>query len=202
MIFIIALVSLASQSAPVFAQVSGDLFSFPKSHSPLNSALAVTPQPTATALPVAPLVTVTPNPDGSIIHVVGAGQSLWSIAIAYGVKIADILKLSNLSPNTQVVYAGQKLTIRQANPATPTLGATATHPPATRTPTSTSSPKTPTLVPTETLTPTPTLTPVPTSWISALVPQGAAGQKAIGIGIVAICVLGLVVVGFTGFKKK
>lgn len=200
LVFMLVLASLGRQASPVFAQAGGAVFD--RAHSNLNSDLAVTPQPTATALPVAPLLTSTPNPDGSIVHVVGAGQSLWSIAIAYGVKIADILKLNNLNANTQVVYAGQKLTIRKANPATQTPGITATHPPATKTPTVSPIPGTPTPVPTETVTPTTTPTPVPTSWISAWVPQGAAGQKAMGIAIVAVCVLGLVVVGVTGFRKR
>ncbi len=52
-------------------------------------------QPTSIAL--AALTTNTPRPDGSIVHEVGYGQSLWSIAIAYGVKINEIRALNGLA---------------------------------------------------------------------------------------------------------
>ncbi|MHB8191767.1 MAG: LysM peptidoglycan-binding domain-containing protein [Bellilinea sp.] len=60
---------------------------------------------------VIPVVTATPAADGSLVHEVKMGQSLWSIAIAYNTHIVDILRLNNLSPEQQVVWIGQKLNI-------------------------------------------------------------------------------------------
>ncbi len=52
-------------------------------------------QPTS-APAVSPLVTATPNPDGSLVHEVQEGQALWSIAIAYGVTLQDLYNLNGL----------------------------------------------------------------------------------------------------------
>lgn len=69
--------------------------------------------------------TVTPQPDGSRVHTVKQGQSLWAIAIAYGTKIKDIIQLNNLAPNTNTVYIGQKLLIPSAAPSMPSASAVA-----------------------------------------------------------------------------
>ncbi len=63
------------------------------------------------------IIISTPNPDGSLVHVVGYGQSLIGIAGAYGVSIADLQTLNNINPDQ--IYDGQKLIIRQA--VTPTI---------------------------------------------------------------------------------
>ena len=83
----------------------------------------------------------TPAADGSIIHVVKSGQTLWAIAVAYQVRVAQIQFLNNLG-QTVVIYEGQKLKIKEAGPTwTPvpgtavSSGATATPPPPTETPT-------------------------------------------------------------------
>lgn len=74
---------------------------------------------------VMPVVTATPNSDGSIIHDVLYGQSLWSIAIAYNTKIIEILRTNNLAPENQLIYTGQKLVIPVTPAAIPaTLTAT------------------------------------------------------------------------------
>lgn len=93
-----------------------------------------------------PVFTVTPQADGRVIHTVQTGQTLWSIAIAYGVKVDDLRRLNNLVGNT--IYPGQKLFITRLPTATPTL------PPPTSSPTP---------WPTRTLPPTstPTLAPSP-----------------------------------------
>jgi LysM repeat protein len=100
-----------------------------------------------TAIPYYAVQTVTPMPDGSIVHVVKPGQNLILIAKAYGVTVAEIMELNNLTSSN--IYEGDKLIIRKAgipNPtdtatatATPTHAATPTHKP-TRTPTPTASP--------------------------------------------------------------
>ncbi len=73
-------------------------------------------QPTAPAAQwIIPVVTATPAADGTVIHEVKMGQSLWSIAIAYNTHIVDILRFNQMSPEQQVVWVGQKLNI----PVTP-----------------------------------------------------------------------------------
>ncbi len=91
----------------------------------------------------------TARPDGDVIHLVRNGQSLWSIAIEYGVKINQIKLLNNLNSNE--VYTGQRLLIQKS----------ATQPAASITPSPTSSPWTTplTAAPTRTGTQTPTLGP-------------------------------------------
>ena len=59
----------------------------------------------------------TPAVDGSVIHQVRPGETLWLIAITYGVKIDEILALNNL-PKDSPIYPKQELIIKKA-PATP-----------------------------------------------------------------------------------
>ena len=86
-----------------------------------------TPVPGATqgpgiSLPGPPLartiVPNTPNPDGKLVHIVGPGETLWLIAISYGVKIAEIRAL-NYMTETEAIYPGEKLLIRKDMIVTP-----------------------------------------------------------------------------------
>jgi hypothetical protein len=61
-----------------------------------------------------------PQRDGSIVHSVQQGDTLSTIAFAYGVDIDQIRKLNNLSPNSNNIIIGQKLLIRGSNQTTPT----------------------------------------------------------------------------------
>ncbi len=158
------------------------------------------PPPSPTPMVIMPVVTVTPMPDGSMIHEVQPGQSLWAIAIAYGVKIADLVKLnSQLSPTNPVIYTGQKIIIRGTLPPTISPTVTDTLLPVTRTPTITKTPR----PPTRTL--APTHSPTPTVQV-AVYPDLPAFQSpnrhALGVGLVTICVLGLLVVVISSVKKK
>jgi LysM repeat protein len=80
-------------------------------------------EPTAPAAQwVIPVTVATPNADGTVVHEVKMGQSLWSIAIAYESHIVDILRYNQMSPEQQVVWIGQKLNIPVTpQPVTPTL---------------------------------------------------------------------------------
>ena len=72
---------------------------------------------------IIPVKIATPDPDGNIYHVVQAGQSFWSIAIAYQITIQDIENWNNISRNTPL-QSGQRLFIPNKNTqgyATPTL---------------------------------------------------------------------------------
>jgi len=64
------------------------------------------------APPVVSLVTVTPRSNGCTIHVVGYGQTLWAIALAYGVKVDDIRALNGIPTDSTTIYEGQILVIR------------------------------------------------------------------------------------------
>ena len=60
----------------------------------------------------------TPDADGKLYHVVKPGETLWLIAITYGVKIADIRDL-NYMTEADAIYPGEKLLIRKNAIVTP-----------------------------------------------------------------------------------
>ncbi len=151
-------------------------------------------QPAASAL--GDVLTSTPNPDGSVVHSVKFGDSLWSIAVAYNMKINDILTMNGL-PTQSGIQVGQNLIMRMANTETPTPTITPTNRPVTRTPTLTSTPR----APTATRTPAPTLTPTQ----KPLLPQIELAPRTkqwLGLSMTIICAAGLIFVIITAFLKK
>jgi len=71
---------------------------------------------------IIPVKIATPDADGKVFHAVQAGQSFWSIAIAYQITIHDLEVWNNLSRETPL-QAGQRLFIPNENTegfATPT----------------------------------------------------------------------------------
>jgi LysM repeat protein len=71
---------------------------------------------------IIPVKIATPDNDGKVFHVVEAGQSFWSIAIAYKITIADLETWNNISRNSKL-QIGQRLFIPGSNTegyATPT----------------------------------------------------------------------------------
>ncbi|HEY74651.1 MAG TPA: LysM peptidoglycan-binding domain-containing protein [Thermoflexia bacterium] len=71
------------------------------------------PPPTATPGPSpTPLPTPTPRPDGAIVHIVQAGDTLSSIAAQYGVTVDQIRELNagSIGPNN-LIRVGQELVI-------------------------------------------------------------------------------------------
>jgi len=152
--------------------------------------------PTATYLPVFPVITSTPNTDGSVSHEVQPGQTLIGIAEAYGLTITDLLTLNNLQSNA-VIFPGNKLVVvpvvtpsvtpTTTNTARPTAMPTATRRPATSTPAQTQVP---------TITPTAIATP----WFR--LPQVDMNARSMGLVLIVVCAIGLVVVGVTGFRSK
>ena len=160
---------------------------------------AVTPDSSSgtgdTPMPFSPIITSTPGPDGSIVHTVQYGETLITIASAYGVKVADLKSLNLLS--TDSIYVGENLIIHLGATPTPTSTITLT-PTSTHHPTFTPRPptKTPTITPTATITPTPTATPV------FMGVARAVNNRTIGAGILVVCALGLVAVGFSFFRRR
>lgn len=129
------------------------------------------------------VVTSTPLADGTIAHIVESGQTLWSIAIAYGTHIEDIKALNKLTRDT--VYVGETLIIRLALTVTPTPEITVTPPLPSRTAAPTQYLK----MPSRTPLPTATATPEP-----AIPGFGGMDRRTLGIVIIAVCSLGLAVV--------
>ena len=71
---------------------------------------------------IMPVKIATPDADGKVFHVVQAGQSFWSIAIAYKITIKDLKSWNNLSQDS-TLKIGEKLFIPGSNTvgyATPT----------------------------------------------------------------------------------
>ena len=183
---VVCVVSGSVPAAPSASAADGD--------SAPTTAAQLTNSPTAqegTGIQV-PLVTVTPNEDGSVVHVVEAGQTMWDIAINYGLKVVDLATMNGISPSDPVVYIGQEIVVRYAFTVTPTGTITPTSPP----PTSTRRP-TRTLVPVEPEEPAGpemTLTPTERPIMPEVPSLRTLDRRTLGIIIVVICGLGLVIV--------
>jgi len=132
---------------------------------------------------MAPVVLVTALADGDIYHEVQYGQTLWSIAIAYGTTIKQIQQLNGLTDTT--VQTGQRLLVMQH----------ATQPAPSSAPQIFIPPTRPALTPTMISTPAPSLTPAP------LISE--RDRKKNMFGIIAIGVAALFLGGlFTVMTRK
>jgi uncharacterized protein YkwD/LysM repeat protein len=137
-------------------------------------------------------VRATPRPDGSIVHEVQEGQSLWLIAANYGVDMADLLELNGLSEDA-FLHAGDLLLIKPGDvpTATPTNMNT-TPQPAAAPDTGPGPPATATLPPHPTPLPTPASTHVP--------PQPESSRRlSVGV-IIALAVAGVALVGVSAWQ--
>jgi len=74
-------------------------------------------QPIATVVAFNPVMISTPQEDGSIVHIVRSGQSLWSIAATYEIELQELLALNNLAPGAWI-FPGDKLIIQPAGSET------------------------------------------------------------------------------------
>jgi LysM repeat protein len=156
-------------------------------------------QTTATPpLVIEAVITTTSQPDGSIIHEVQPGQSLWAIAIAYGIKIVDIVSWNKLSPDSPVVFIGQKLVVHGTSTITLSPTVTFTSHPITRTATPSKTPRPTQPSRTPTLTATPTHEPL----IPTMPPMNPQVQSTLGYALVGVCAIGLLLVVYGGFFKK
>ncbi|HLU09193.1 MAG TPA: LysM peptidoglycan-binding domain-containing protein, partial [Oceanobacillus sp.] len=93
-----------------------------------EGGVAVNPQgsPAATIAPTAPpfvgfVVPQQPQPDGSIIHTVQPGDTIDSIAVAYGLTRAELLALNPLA-DPRIIQIGQQLLVREATGEAPAQG--------------------------------------------------------------------------------
>lgn len=163
---------------------------------------------------IIPVQTATPNPGGAVIHEVKSGQSLWSIAIAYDTKIAELVRLNNLSGgDAPTIYTGQKLVV-VAGEATPTPDPNITETPIQPTASATITATQTNISPTATRTKSPTRTPqIETTQVITVTatetPKTAAGinqtlvfnNKTIGIILVSSLALGILLI-ITGAIQK
>jgi LysM repeat protein len=144
----------------------------------------------AQAAIIYPVELSTPNADGDVIHEVRSGQTLWQIAISYGVKINDIKQLNNLAGND--IFPGNKLLIKKA--ALPTISMpTATVGSLNMVTVSLSA--TATQTPIVTATPAPTLLPV-------LTPPNKANIMMVALTIVVLAAVGGGVVTWLAGSKR
>jgi len=155
--------------------------------------------PTSTTAPVIQPVTVaTPYADSSVIHAVQYGQTLWSIADAYGISLDDLLSMNGLTEDS-AIYPDDLLIIVPASiEAEETLDFT-----------DTPEVQTPTLMPTptEVVESTPTeavLTPTRNANApgSILANIFSGDTLWVGIGLVAVSVFGIILLLFTSARLR
>ncbi|MEN8242192.1 MAG: CAP domain-containing protein [Chloroflexota bacterium] len=75
-----------------------------------------------------PVIVAAQGADGSVIHIVQSGQTLWTIAAVYQVELQTILDLNNLSSGSWV-YPGDEILVKppgSSPQATPEIAATKT----------------------------------------------------------------------------
>lgn len=143
---------------------------------------------------IVPVVTSTPDETGAVYHEVQYGQTLWAIAIAYGVKIDQIRALNNLGQGTDI-YQGDRLLIKKDAPPPPTV----TSAPSNRldvTPT-----VTPTLSPPLVGVQLPTATVELTIKSPLAAPTQSEPGSTVGI-VVGVLLLALFLVGYLSWARK
>lgn len=141
--------------------------------------------PRATGSPKIPIVSTgtvvpnTPNADGSIIHVVRKGDTIYGIAFAYGIPPEQLLRLNGLTLDSDI-YVGNQLIIRPVFTPTPTS---------------------PTSTPTRRPTPTPWLTSTATLADTSTAPVATPAPKAaipLSTGVVSVSVIILMALVIAG----
>ncbi|MGC9398852.1 MAG: LysM peptidoglycan-binding domain-containing protein [Anaerolineae bacterium] len=104
------------------------------------------PPPPTSAVPPTPVNTPTPRPDGAVVHIVQPGDTLFGIALQYGVDLDELRRLNagTLGPNDllsigqEVVISGEPIVAAtpttvptEPQPVTPTLTVETEQPPTT-----------------------------------------------------------------------
>lgn len=193
-------VALGAEGMTVYVVVFGVVIGGSVS-APQPQTTAVPSGPTSTPAPlVIPLITAEPNEDGSVIHIVQYGQTLWSIAEGYGIDFEDLLEQNGLTEDS-AIYPEQELLIRPASTVptertsptpTQTRGKPTPQPTSTQRPKGVQTPVDPTATPTETPKASGTF------WVDLFDSNG----PLIGISLVVISLLGLGLWLFTSLKMK
>ena len=150
---------------------------------------------------IQPIVTSTPNPDGSVIHIVQYGETLWNIVEAYNIEMTDLLAQNGLTEE-DAIFPDQELLIVPANinldetpQTTGTPGEETATPTLMPSPTSTRTPfSTPTVIPTLTETPEPR-----PGFLKTIF---SGDTLFLGIGLVAVSIFGIGLLFFTSSRLK
>jgi LysM repeat protein len=83
--------------------------------APVQSA----PQQSASVVNSGPAPTALPRPDGAVVHIVEAGDTVYGLALQYDVPMDDILTLNGLTKDS-LIRVGQELVISAPPPVTAT----------------------------------------------------------------------------------
>ena len=87
----------------------------PTSEGPM---ITFTPSESLEPTPV-PVVASTPRPDGSIIHVIAGGQTLWTIAAVYEISLEELREINDLEPDA-ILSLGDEIIIQPSSTPTNT----------------------------------------------------------------------------------
>jgi len=145
------------------------------------------------------VVKSTPAADGSIIHIVKPGQTLSSIAEAYGITIDQLRELNYMAADQTDIWPEQKLMIKKGN-GTPLATVTGTSG-GTGTAAATSTPRvmTRTVIPTLALSRNASITPtVQTGQVNTAI----SPEKTWGITLIVLCGIGFITMFYFFFLKK
>lgn len=190
-VFILTFGHQAGHAAPAYVSSQRNAFSL---------FMQQTADPGAAQTPVSGVTPSAPGEDGSIVHVVEYGQSLYAIAEAYQISVVELQNLNGLTGSE--IYVGDTLIIRLPFTVTPTV-----HTTPTRRPTNTPRPS---------RTPTPTRpSPTPTIEVAASptpeseIPEGPGEEVKSGvfsdpffIGITVLAGVGVLMMGAGSLLKK
>jgi len=88
-------------------------------YTPAPTLPGGTPGEIVAAIPVGPALVstifpATPLADGNLYHIVKPGETLWLIAITYGVKVLEIRQMNGMS-ETDAIYPSERLLIRKSS---------------------------------------------------------------------------------------
>jgi len=146
----------------------------------------------------------TPQADGSIKHTVLYGQSLATIAEAYGVTIDQLRELNGMAADDSTIWTDQELVIAPAGSATqvPGDGETPAETAAGESSNAEATPQPTATIYTATLTPQPTLTPGASPTVQAESARSVWNTRTLGILLLVVSGLGLAAMLYFSTPRK
>ncbi|GAB4575537.1 MAG: hypothetical protein Kow0077_27500 [Anaerolineae bacterium] len=89
----------------------------PSDYAPGGGSAAAENEQAKTPIIVVPVTRSEPREDGSIVHEVQMGQTLWDIAAVYDVDLATLININNL-PDEPILFPGDNIYVRLPDGAT------------------------------------------------------------------------------------